>query len=366
MIKIMRLSLVLIYLAVSLLVTGCGFKDIDKRYFVVAMGIDLTDNREKPFRITLKLGVPSIQIDAGKSKTQIETIETDSIAHGLRLLKAQVDKEIDFGHCNVFLFGEKFSQTNIRDAVTWMSRRRDIQKVAAIGIGSPNAETIISDQPGIERFPGNALALFFSNDATESSYTFIELLTDLFRRLNEKGLDPILPIVRLQNDNTYVVNQVALLDKERFVIKLEPDETQLLMQLLARLKKLNVYGGFVSPPYAIALQKISTKYKFQHTESALVLNMNIKQAVTFDEMPMNTYYNEPSQTINQIETDYSDAVTKLLKKIQEAGVDPIGFGLRYRTKHHMPNFEQEWPAIYKNLEFQVTTKIDVHGTGLLK
>lgn len=364
--KMMRLSLLIVYLSISIIASGCGFKDIDKRYFAVGMGIDLTDNEEKPYRITLKLGVPSIEIDAGKSKTQIEIIETSNIAEGLRLLKAQVDKEIDFGHCNVFILGESLARSNIAEAVNWMTRRRDIQKVAAIGIGRPDAESVVKVQPVIERFPGNALGLFFSNDATESSYTFIELLTDLFRRLNEKGLDPILPVVMVQKDATYIVNRVALLDKEKISIVLEPDETQLLIQLLAYLKKANLYGGFYSPPFAIAIQTIRTKYNFQQNGPALHLNMNIKQAITFDEMPTDAYFNDPEKTISQLETAYSEAVKQLLVKIQEANVDPLGFGLRYRAKYHLHDFEQEWPDIYQSIKFDVSTTMSVHGTGLLK
>lgn len=367
----MKRKLVFSMLAFSLiacsLLSGCGFKDIDKRYFVVAMAIDKTENEEKPYRITLKFGVPSIEIDAGKSKTQVEKIDTASIAEGVRMLKAQVDKEIDFGHCNVFLLGDSLSQDNIREAVQWMSRRRDIQNIAAIGIGSPIAGDIIKEQPAVERFPGNSLYLFFSTDATESSYTFVELLTDLTRRLDEKGLDPILPIVEIdKEDITYNINKVALLNKEKVVLTLEPEDTQLLNQLMFKLNRSNLYGSFRSAPYVISIHETKTKYKIQKNEQGTNIDMSIKLAVTFEEMPTNAYFDHPEEITQQLETAYSEAVTKLLEKIQEAGVDPIGFGLRYRAKYQLENFDREWPAIYQSMNFNVKTKIEVRGTGLLK
>src|SRR5690606_5250855 len=88
----LMLSFVASILLAGALLSGCGFKDIDKRYFVVGMGIDKGENEEKPYRITLKLGVPSIQIDAGKSKTQVETIEAVSIAEGVRMLKSRSEE----------------------------------------------------------------------------------------------------------------------------------------------------------------------------------------------------------------------------------------------------------------------------------
>lgn len=361
------LSLIVLCLAASSLLSGCGFKDIDKRYFVVGMAIDKSDNEEKPYRITLKLGVPSIQIDAGKSKTQVETIDTASIAEGVRLLKAQVDKEIDFGHCKVFLLGETLAHENITEAAAWMARRRDIQNIAAIGMGSPNAKDIITAQPEIERFPGNALNLFFSEDATESSYTFIELLSDLSRRLYEKGLDPYLPVVTMQgNDNTYIINRVALLDKEKVITVLDPTETQLLFQLSTHISRPGQFGSYRSEPFVVLINRIKTKYKINKTETALKVDMKIKQAITFEEMPLNSYYENPQETIAQLEKAYSEAATKLFQKLQKAGVDPYGFGLRYRAMYHLPNFDQEWPQLYNSMEFNVHTKVEVRGTGLMK
>lgn len=361
------LSLIVFFLAASSVLSGCGFKDIDKRYFVVGMGIDKSDNEEKPYRITLKLGVPSIQIDAGKSKTQVESIDTASIAEGVRLLKAHVDKEIDFGHCKVFLIGEALAHDNIVEAVSWMSRRRDIQNIAAIGIGSPTAEDVVKVQPAIERFPGNALNLFFSEDATESSFTFIEELSDLSRRLYENGLDPYLPIVKMQHkDNTYIINSVALFDKEKIVTVLDPEETQLLNQLTPHISRTRQYGSYRTEPFVAFINDIKTKYTLNKTDSALKVNMKIKQAITFEEMPLNSYFNNPQQTIAQLEKAYSESVEKLLKKIQAAGVDPYGFGLRYRARYHLPNFKEEWPQLYKSMEIDVQTKVEVRGTGLLK
>ena len=362
----LMLSFVASILLAGALLSGCGFKDIDKRYFVVGMGIDKGENEEKPYRITLKLGVPSIQIDAGKSKTQVETIEAVSIAEGVRMLKSHVDKEIDFGHCKTILLGESFAQDSIVEAVTWMARRRDIQNIAAIGIGSPNAEDVIRVQPDVERFPGNTLNLFFSEDATESSFTFIELLTDLTRRIYEKGLDPYLPVITVQSeDNTYVINRVALLNKEKVVTVLEPKETQLLSQLTAHTTH-SQFGSYRSDPFVISVNGIKIHYKIKKSDTAPKVEMKIKQSVTFEEMPINSYYSNPEGTVAQLEQAYTEDVLKLLQKIQKAGVDPYGFGLRYRARFHLPNFDEEWPDIYSRMEFDVKTKVEVRGTGLLR
>ncbi|MCR8657978.1 Ger(x)C family spore germination protein [Paenibacillus endoradicis] len=363
--KKLLLSTIFLNIIFILLLSGCGFKDIDKRYFVVGTGIDYSGDDEKPFRITIKLAVPSVSIDPGNSKTQIEAINSATIAEGVRMLKAQVDKEIDFGHCNVFLIGEELANRNIQDIVYWMSRRRDIQNIAALGVGTPSAEEVISKQPTVERFPGNSLNLFFSNDATESSFTYVELLTDLFRRVNEKGLDPILPMVEIQNDTTYVVNRVALLNKEKITLILNPEETQLFNQISGHLAITNVYGSFPNPPYVVAISSIKTKYSIPNEEQPTV-NMNIKQAVTFEEEPVNETSEDQHKVLIDLQNAYSEKTQQLLVKIQEAGVDPLGFGLRYRAEYDLADFDENWPDIYKSMKFKVNTKMITRGSGLLR
>lgn len=363
--KKLLLSTIFLNIFCVLLLSGCGFKDIDKRYFVVGTGIDYSGDDEKPYRITIKLAVPSVSIDPGNSKTQIEAINSSTIAEGVRMLKAQVDKEIDFGHCNVFLIGEEMANRNIQDIVYWMSRRRDIQKVSALGIGTPSAEEVISKQPTVERFPGNSLNLFFSHDGTESSFTYVELLTDLFRRLNEKGLDPILPMVEIQNDTSYVVNRVALLNKEKIILILTPEETQLFNQISGHLAITNVYGSFPNPPFVVSLNTVKTKYSISN-ENQPTVNMKIKQAVTFEEEPINENSHDQKKSLIELQNAYSEKSEQLLVKIQEAGIDPLGFGLRYRANYDLSDFDENWPSIYKSIKFEVDTKMSTRGSGLLK
>ena len=356
----------MINLLYILLLSGCGFKDIDKRFFVVGTGIDYSGDEKKPYRITIKLAVPAVSIDPGNSKSQVETINSETIAEGVRLLKAQVDKEIDFGHCNVYLIGEEMANRNIQEVVYWMSRRRDIQNVAALGIGTPTAEEIISKQPTAERFPGNSLNLFFSHDATESSFTYIELVTDLFRRINEKGLDPILPIVEIQNDTTYVINRIALLNKEKIMLILTPEESQLFNQLSGQLKVTNVYGSFSCPPYVIALNSIKTKYSISNGEQPTV-KMKIKQAVTLEEVPISeTNKKNDKKILTELQDAYTEKSEQLFSKIQAAGIDPFGFGLRYRATYDLNDFDENWPSIYEKLKFELDTSMKIRGSGLLR
>lgn len=101
--KLQGVLFILILLTPSL--SGCGFKDIDKRIFVVSVGVDPAKNSDKKFLISLKLAVPNVQ--EVSNEFVIISEEGDTIAEAVRIMKAEVDKELDFSHAKLIVYNEK-------------------------------------------------------------------------------------------------------------------------------------------------------------------------------------------------------------------------------------------------------------------
>lgn len=361
-----RYAAVLILLLALLTVSGCGFKDIDKRFFVVGTGIDWSGNDSKPYRITLQLAIPSPKIEPGASKIQYETIEAPSIAEGVRMLKAYVDKELDFGHCKMMIIGEEMAKRDINHAIDWMLRRRDIQSVATLAVGRPTAEKVLHVSPASERYPGNALLLSFGADGTESSYNYAETLSGLARRVSEKGMDPVLAIITNDGKESYIINQVALFDKEKIRLILTPAETQMFNQLSDHFMKASMHGMFKGTPMVIAINQLNYSFRIQRNTDPLLIKMKIKMDVVFEEAP-NGLFDRPWQPVEDaLATEYEKAAIALLKKIQRHGIDPFGFGLRYRAIHPGNDAWKNWSQLYPDAKFNVEAMVKIEGTGLIR
>lgn len=367
--KMRCLKLTLLALCLLLVCTassGCGFKDIDKRYFIVAMGIDYSGKKQNPYLITLRLAIASPKIEPGAGKAQVETIEAASIAEGVRMLKAHVDKELDFGHCKIFLIGERVAWKDYSPVLDWMKRRRDIQSIANLAIGKPDARTILQINPMAERYPGNALFLSFGADGTDNPYTYVESLSDLSRRVMEQGLDPVIPIIRNEGNSGYIINRTALLDKTKIKLILKPEESQLFNQLAQNFEKSSIQGSFSSNRLVGAISRIKSRYYFSDNNGKLQLNMDVRIKALMEEAPSNLFEQSWGPVEKKLSADYSKSTEQLLKKIQQAGVDPFGFGLRYRATHAGEAAWQQWQNIYPTLQFAVNARIKIEGTGLVK
>ncbi|RTE04431.1 Ger(x)C family spore germination protein [Paenibacillus whitsoniae] len=351
----------LLLTALGLLLGGCGFKDIDKRFFVVAMGIDLSDNKDKPYDVTLRLAVPASKVGEGLAESQIEHQEAQSIAEAVRNLKAHVDKEIDFGHCRVFLFGDKLVKTHLQESLNWLARRRDIQLISYVAVAEPTAGKLLHGNPTTERLAGNSFFLTFGKEGTVSPFTVTSFLFDCFRRFKEKGMDPVIPIVRYDGDS-YVVEKLSLLDKFHEKLVLTPEETQLFNMSANEYKKSGIPIDYQGQRLALYVSNISSKINITHdTIPTVKFSMNISGMVEQGVLRL-----DPQEVERKLSQHVSESLEKLLAKIQDAGVDPYGFGLHYLAQYFGKESDwKHWQEVYPEVKFQVNTSVKITNTGLI-
>ncbi|MBM7565437.1 Ger(x)C family spore germination protein [Paenibacillus sacheonensis] len=363
--KRVRLPLLLLMLLLPL-TSSCGFRDIDKRFFVIAMGIDQPSNGAKGFNVTLRLAVPSPKIEPGSGKNQVVSIQATSIAEAVRLLKAHVDKELDFGHCKVFMLGEGLARNNHTDMLRWLSRRRDVQSVAYMAIGHPDAKSILNIAPPDERYPGNTLFLMFGKDGTQSSYLVPVYVFDFIRRTEERGIDPVLPIIRAEG-KSYVITRLALLDKTKLVETITPAQTETYSQIRNQDSKSTVAAVKDGDTMVINVDRISSHYKIVKANGEHVLRLHLRVSGIFEEAPLGIYEANWDKLEELFNEQIASEIEKLFKKVQHAGVDPFGFGLRYRATHAgSPQTWKDWERIYPNLKFDIHVRVKIDGTGLVK
>jgi len=364
----LRTSIISIVLVLSLILqTGCGFKDIDKRIFVLSIGVDHTDNEEKPYKVILKLAVPSGSLKQSGTEYTYLTMESESLASAIRLLKTHVDKEIDFGHAKVIVFGEELLHHNLKEVMDFFMRRRDIQNVSWVGVGMPNAESVLKAEPTSEMAGSHALFNFFDQNGVESSYIVTTFLFDLRRRMLETGIDPILPVLDTSDDKKKImVNSSFLLSNNKDPLKINPQETKLYNVMANNVQKLDLIVKKDDLLYTVSIDSAKTKYKII-TEPKPVLKMDVSMEGIIEESNQGMDP-EKLETYSQYASEEAKKeVTALLTKLQENEADPIGFGVRYKaTRLHTKNTNEEWKKLYPEMTFDVNVKVSIMSTGIIE
>lgn len=340
---------------------GCSFKDIDKRFFVVAMGVDWTGKEDKPYLVTLRLAIPASKVGEGLAESQIEYQEAKSIAEAVRNLKAHVDKELDFGHCRMFLFGASLTKESLEEPLNWLTRRRDIQLISYTAVAEPTASKLLESNPTTERLSGNSFFLTFGKEGTVSPYTVTELLFDTFRRFKEKGLDPYFPIISFDGDS-YVVEHLALMNKTNQRIVLNPPETQLYNMSANEFSKSGITITYNGEPLAFYVARVSRHISISNADIPVIkLKLNLTGIVEQGTLGLDIHKVQP-----QLEQHVNQTVEALLYKIRDAKVDPYGFGLHYLGQYFGKEKDWEhWQSVYPEVKFVVETHVKIESTGLV-
>ncbi|MEC1720129.1 Ger(x)C family spore germination protein [Schinkia azotoformans] len=362
---LLLLSLLVLLVLIS---SGCGFKDIDKRFFVVGIGIDSIKNEEEQYLVSLKLAIPASDLSTGKNEFIIVSEKAKTITEAVRIIKSKVDKELEFSHAKIIIYGEELIKNDMPGhLVYWFIRRRDIQQIAYMSIGKPTALDVLKVKPKSERLPSNAMFLAFGKTGTETPYTITAPLFEFQRRIIERGQDPYLPIIEADKD-LLEINKLGIMDKRKLIHTLSPDETELFNLLTGNVPKFELKVSKDDLYFLIFGKKVNSKYIIHTpTGNKPYITVQIDINGTMEEALFNISMKDIPKYEKAAKEDLENRIKDFLVSLQKANLDPIGFGLRYRSRHFNNKTEWEmWQSIYPEIEFRVKANVKIEGVGIIE
>ncbi|PGM49412.1 hypothetical protein CN946_21670 [Bacillus sp. AFS053548] len=365
--KARYLSLSFFMIGATLLLSGCTFKDIDKRAFVTSIGIDQSENPGKKYKVMIKVAIPNGDPKRPKSEFLILTANTDSISEGLNLMKSQIDKELVYGHSSTIVIGEKLAKSNIQPLLEFFVRRPDIQMTSYLSVGKPNAYEVLNFKPIQEQVSGGVLKSYFDFSRTESPYIDQVCLFDAYRRETEDGIDIVMPIIE-SNKKDLLVDRIALFDKSKMIMELSPSESETYRLITTGIYDESLKVKNKKVMYVMNLEKGKANYKLKHQNKNIVANYTIKVRAVIEEKidGLDPIKESDISELNKQLEDKINAETKaLLSKIKEKDIDPIGFGLRYLSRNSENRNLSLWNKKYTNLAFKIKSEVKIKGTGLV-
>jgi spore germination protein KC len=364
-----RRALGVIGITLLFLLAGCDFKEIDLRIFVVAIGVD-SGEEEGAFKVSLKLAIP--QGDATKSdeKMMLLTEESTSISEALRRMKSRVEKELDYSHCKFIILGETLARRDILHVMDWAVRRRDVQLILNYAVGRPEALQVLQVRPEAERIPSNALILAMSGQGTESPFIASVYSYELMRNIYEKGIDPILPIIEAKGKSEFLINKIALLDTQKVKMVLTPNETRLFNLLSRSNLRTNLPAHYEGVMYQYYTESSSSYYRIlseQKGKATIQYHVKINGILEESSNPDMVTHSMLEKIADSGEEELQRDLTALLKKIQSSGLDPLGWGLHYGSRHFNNDTEMKvWAGLYPELDFQVKVNVIIKYSGMIK
>ncbi|MED1467577.1 Ger(x)C family spore germination protein [Bacillus salipaludis] len=361
----MKYRIIFIFMFLACFLTGCQFNDLDKRFFVTAIGIGKSQDEKNPYRVMVQLAIPSAQVEPGKSEFQIIAKDSNSIPEAIRVIQSMVDKKLDFGHCRVLILDKNILNYDQLSLMKWFIKRPDIQGISYVAVGKPSAEKVLSWRVKSERLPANALILSFNEVTNNSPYVLSEILNDYYMRLRENGIDPYLPIIEPIKDS-YRINSSVVFQGKKLKAELNPNETRILNELLNPNKTTLITVGKGKEKFFINAEHTKTKIKtvtLKNGKPFVDVQIRIQGSVEESEQSLH-HLSAIHEYEKRASILISSRVKDFLEHLQKLEVDPLGLELKFQARNGLTkNVSDEWRNIYPTLEFHVNSEIKLKGTG---
>lgn len=369
----MFMLLVIVWIGFS--ATGCAYKDIDKRAFVVSIGVDpapkkneedVSESSSNRYMVTLKVAIPTADIKSGENRFVLYTASGQTIAEAIHKVTPMIEGELDFSHTKLIFFAKTLAEkVKLVDLIDWFIRMETIQDIALVALAEPSAKDILSLSPPSERLPANSLFTALDGSGTTAPTIVHSPLIDVYRRLYEPGLDPYLPIVQVNGKKNFKIDRVALFDKTSLRLVLGPEETE-WFNFLARSTS-NVTFPDVPKGYFFQVDpnRASSRFTLEKTpQGTLTIVWFIDLKGSIDERQGKTVQDKDAIAA-QIRKRALQKTQTLTEKLLQNHLDPLGFGFQYRIRHPQKKDFTAFQKMYPSLNTRINVQTVIYETGNL-
>lgn len=331
------------------------------------LGLDLDDENN----LLISESSPVFNKEAGKSSKTFET-KALSIRDSRIYFDAMAAGKITAAKIQVLLIGKR-----ILEHEDWFPILDTIYRNPAFSI---NTRTVAvdgavsdiifyqpEDKPLLPQFLKRII-----DDNTDRTKAVVSTLQMLHREMYDKGVTPALP--EFKKGKEIQLTGTALLNKRgKYVGSLDLFETSLLLLLQKEknneltlsfpLKEVGEESGvFHKNELSIDVLRTKVKIKTSHEEDRFHLDYRIKMNVNIVER----LFPDTGEDLSQLlETELKRQFTKLIQRIQDHKIDPIGLGVYARAFEYeqFKKVEDNWGESLAKAKIDVTLDIDIKSVG---
>ncbi|MEK3911297.1 Ger(x)C family spore germination protein [Paenibacillus sp. FSL H7-0331] len=368
-----HVCLLSLLLSISLL-SGCRDRiNIEDISLSLLVGIDL----DKENQLLISSSSPVFNTEA-KEKEENTVVKTTTLRHSRQQFDATINALTSRGKLQVLLIGKRVLQHKdwfpILDS--FYRDSKDTVMTRVVLVDGPVSDILLFKHKDKPRLPLYLTKLL--DTAHQRNITVITSLQELHRQFSDRGLSP--SITELKKDGEIKVTGTALLDRSgKYKLSLNADETQLLriMQnqtdgqftFTIHLPQQSDDGIFHENMMSFVPEAISVKTKTNYKDNKFIFDIGVKMRIAMKErlFPFDVKRKAP-ELEKQIQEELQKQFSQLLKKIQNANIDPIGLGLYARAYEYSEwkEVQDKWGEALSKAEVRVNVLAKIQAMGAMK
>ncbi len=359
--KILLITAIILTILITF-IEAYDARDVENISYIIAIGIDKSDSKEEPLRLSIQIAKPDTSEGNGtKITTQIETVNCNSFNLGLSMLNLKDINELNLSHCNVILISEELAKDGIEDFINTLANNVQIRPTCNILVTQGKTEDFLNVASKIDDISAKFYSSFI-NSSQITSYITPCKLSNFYSSLHDDTKAPV-ALYSFINKNTIESIGLSVFKDYKMVGRLSGLDTICYNLLTNEFKEATIE---VYNPQQTNIPITVNISHYYNTKIDLTLDNNIPKIkciinVKANILSGNKSFNYSSEeNLQEIEAEINKFIEKntlalLYKTSRGYESDIIGFNGYFRknflTKDELDKYN--WDELYKNSEFEI-------------
>ncbi|MCM3634150.1 Ger(x)C family spore germination protein [Paenibacillus sp. FSL W7-1287] len=365
-------------LLVMLLLIGCGDQRVlEKLGFTQTTSYDLDPNTEESSddekqgqqKLLISVTIPRTRTENSR---ELITATAYTSKEAKIKLSSQTELTIVSGQLRNTLFGLSLAKQGIWEHIDTLVRDSSISPRVKVTIVNGSAHELLSKDYSQHNRTGKYLDRMLEKEAISQTVPEITLYR-FTRDFLDDGIDAVAPIIK-QLDEHVSIDGIALFQGDRYVTKVEPDDTLIFAFLRGRFKngemsvdmsevgRINEHIMFSS---MISKRKIKIKTTSEGQHYHADISINVRGSVLEYTGKLSLDNVEHQKQIEKLIAEYIKLKTEeMVAMMQKNNVDSIGLGKYVRNKLSYEEWKNlDWRRIYPNIEVTCNVNVRIKDFG---
>lgn len=376
-----RVAVVILCLALGIGLCGCwNYRGLDELELVVGMSVDYK-KETNDFSVGYEVADLSGGGSKGTTKGRIVHSQGKTLFDAARNAKRHESDRLFFGSAGVLIISKELVEE--RDLLTiteWFLRDGECRETMSVAISQEETAQVILQSPKeMQDIMSMTLQDIMKEDQKITASTVNTKLYDIYNRLNSPRKCVILPALhRVENGEQVVsgVNGVAIIKKEEGLVGfLTPEQSKYVLFIEDEIKggviNFSLKGG-EEDDTTLEIFESNTKKSFTYEQGKLTFHIHTRTRVAVDENQSMVDMMDLAQ-VQQVreaaQREIENNIKGLIAVVQrEYNADIFGFGeMIYHKKQDLwKELEPDWDSLFPNLEVEVSSEVQIVGSGFIK
>ncbi len=365
--KRMRLSAML--LLVSLLLTACwDQRPIEDLALIAGIGIDLYP--ANPNLLNFSFVYP-LYLDDKRQGEKVELIAASNLGEAINMFEKRNAWQFAGGKVRVMAFGEDAARKGLAGLMEYIQ----------LPMVDDNAFVVVTDQayklwevqvPETER---NAFHIQnMLRNAFKEGETLRVTVGKLITEATALGVDAVVPLLTRPDEWRFNIDGAALFRDLQMVDTISQDELRMLMALLGEIAEVSVAANvgvseeLAKPVVEFELLAPKARIKPKLEDGQLQVGIEFSSRCILCSYDSKADLTEPD-VVRAIATDLESYLLiemgRLLTKLQELRVDPLGVGKRLRAQNPKQFDSKQFREQWAQAQIELKVELQIVRVGVL-